>query len=360
MRTVSTLLFAMLILTAGVRAESPAQWMLQLTVKGERIEGRPLSWNTDLVRVLGRDGHLWEFNPVQAADYRRTADRFEGYSFSQLRASLLRELGKGFDVSGTGHYLVAHPAGQRDQWAQRFEDLYRSLSHYFVVRGFQLQEPEFLLIGIVCRNQGEFLRLSAEQGGPQSSGILGYYSLRSNRILLYDMVAGGSGSADWRRNAALVIHEATHQTAFNRGIHNRYAPPPVWVAEGLATLFEAPGVYDSSQHTRQVDRINQDRFRDFRQTIAPKHRPELLAQLVASDRLFQVSPGLAYAEAWALTFYLVETQPKRYAEYLARTAHRAAFEPYTSAQRTADFTAVFGDDWRMLEARFLRFMRELN
>lgn len=360
MRTALAIVCVTLILGTPARAESPAPWMLELTLKGQRVEGRPLSWNSEMVRLLGRDGHLWEFAPSQASDYRRTADRFEGYSFSQLRASLLRELGKGFDVSGTGHYLVAHPAGQRDQWAQRFEDLYRSLSHYFLVRGFPLQEPEFLLIGIVCHNQEEFLRFSAEQGGPRSPGIQGYYSLLSNRILLYDMGAGRGDSADWRRNAALVIHEATHQTAFNRGIHNRLAPPPVWVAEGLATLFEAPGVYDSYQHTRQADRINRERFRFFRQVLAPKHRPELLAQLVASDRLFQINPGAAYSEAWALTFYLVETQPRRYAEYLAKTADRPAFEPYASAQRTAHFTAVFGEDWRMLEARFLRFMSDLD
>jgi len=57
-----------------------------------------------------------------------------------------------------------------------------------------------------------------------------------------------------------------------------------------------------------------------------------------------------------LTFWLVETQPGRYADYLARTANRPPFESYTAGERTADFAAVFGDDWRMLQARFLRFM----
>ncbi len=296
MRTLLTVTCAMLFLgTMGppTRAESPVRWTLELTLEGRRIEGTPLSWNSEVVRLLGRDGQLYQFAPTRATDYRRTSDKFASYSVSQLRAILLRELGGGFDVSGTGHYLVAHPQGQRDRWAQRFEDLYRSLTRYFQVRGFRLREPEFPLIGMVAHDQEEFLRFSAEQGGPQSPGIQGYYSLLSNRILLYDMATGGSDSGDWRRNATLVIHEATHQTAFNCGIHNRYAPPPVWVAEGLATLFEAPGVYDSYQHPRRVDRINQERLRGFRQSVAPKHRPSLLAELVTSDRLFQVNPGLA-------------------------------------------------------------------
>jgi hypothetical protein len=86
----------------------------------------------------------------------------------------------------------------------------------------------------------------------------------------------------------------------------------------------------------------------------------MLADLVASDRPFQASPAAAYAEAWTLTFYLTETRPAQYAAYLARTAARSPRERDTAAQRTADFTAVFGDNWRMLEARLLRFMEELK
>ncbi len=71
----------------------------------------------------------------------------------------------------------------------------------------------------------------------------------------------------------------------------------------------------------EADRVNRDRLRAFRQSLAPHHRPELLAAMVASDGLFGVNPA--------------------------------------AAQRTADFTAIFGGDWRMLEARLLRFMAEL-
>ena len=154
----------------------------------------------------------------------------------------------------------------------------------------------------------------------------------------------------------MLIHEATHQTAFNTGIHNRYSPPPDWVSEGLATMFEAPGVYDSPNHSQAADRVNRDRLRDFVKFVAPRHRPEVIALIVASDDLFHVNPAAAYAEAWAFTFFLVETQPRKYAEYLKRTASHRPFHPCTASERTADFAAVFGSDWRMLEARFLRFM----
>jgi hypothetical protein len=154
----------------------------------------------------------------------------------------------------------------------------------------------------------------------------------------------------------VLIHEATHQTAFNTGIHTRYCLPPKWLAEGLAMLFEAPGVYDSHRYSQTADRVNRDRLRAFRQAVAPHHVPKLLSAIVAGDDLFRTSPGAAYAEAWALSFFLVETEPDKYARYLRQTASRPAFQQYAAAERTADFTAVFGNDWRMLEARFLRFM----
>ena len=214
--------------------------------------------------------------------------------------------------------------------------------------------PALPLTGIVCLNRGEFDRLAADHVGG-SPGVQGYYDPRSNRLTLYDM--GGNGdSANWHRNAAVLIHEATHQMAFNTGIHSRYVPPPAWLAEGLATLFEAPGVCDSHNHTQMADRVNRDRLRAFQRFVAPRHRPEVLASVVASDDLFHVNPQAAYAEAWALTFCLIETEPRKYSQYLKRTASRPPFRKYTAAERTADFTAVFGGDWRMLEARFLRFM----
>ncbi|MBN2476117.1 MAG: DUF1570 domain-containing protein [Pirellulales bacterium] len=343
--------------TSPATAIEPVDWMVELRLDGRSIEGTPLAWDARVVHLLGRDGRLWQFPPRKAADFRKTSDRFRCYTVSELRAVLLRELGRDFEVSGTTHYLVAHPAGERDKWAERFENLYRSFVQYFSVRGFRTAPPPFPLIGVVCRDRGDFARYCARQGLPNTSGVLGFYARDSNRIVLYDMSAEDSRS--WQQNASVIIHEATHQTAFNTGIHSRYVQPPLWVVEGLATMFEAPGVYDSQHYKHRADRINRDRLEAFRQLVAPRHKPELLSAIVASDEAFRTDTAAAYAEAWALSFYLVETQPRKYTHYLARTADRPAFSRYTAAERVADFVAVFGDDWQMLEARFLRFVEDL-
>jgi hypothetical protein len=341
------------------RAAAPAGPMIELVLKGQKLEGVAICWNSQEVHLLGRDGRLRQFAPEEASDFHKVADQFHGYGPSELRAILLRELGGGYEVSGTGHYLVAHPRGQGDKWAERFEELYRNFVHFFSVRGLEPSPPWCPLVGMVCKDRAAFNGQVAAQDVSVSAGVLGFYDIQTNRIMLYDM-GGKDGSAQWQKNAAVLIHEATHQTAFNTGVHSRYTPPPRWLAEGLAMLFEAPGVYDSHNYTRPSDRVNRDRLKAFRQGLASHHRPEMLMAIVASDALFGTATAAAYAEAWAMSFFLVETEPRKYVQYLKRTAARPPFQPYTAAERTADFTAVFGADWRMLEARFLRFMAGVN
>jgi hypothetical protein len=358
-RSCISLLLAMTVATGCCTASAAAVPMLsdvmvEGLVQGRRIEGVLLGVGWQPLELLGRDGHLWRLEPGQANAFTKTASSFRPYPPSEFRAALLRELGNQYEVTGTTHYLIAHPRGQESRWAERFEELYRSFIQYFSVRGFEPATPAFPLAGIVCVNRGEFNRL-ASANTTVPAGVQGYYDPVSNRIMMYDM-GRNDNEANWHRNASVLIHEATHQMAFNTGIHSRYVRTPAWVVEGLATLFEAPGVCDSRNRTQMADRVNALRLRNFQQIVLPRHRPEMLASIVAGDELFRADMRTAYAEAWALTFFLVETQPRQYAEYLKRTASRPAFRQYTAAQRTADFAAVFGSDWRMLEARFLRFM----
>jgi hypothetical protein len=341
------------------RGEQPGQFTVELLLRGTRLEGTPLAWSESRVFLLGRDGRLWDFDPGAAEDYHKTASDFRPYPANLLRSRLESELGRAYEVTGTGHFLVAHPRGQKDQWAERFEQMYRSFIAYFNVRGFRLQTPPFPLVAIVWQSKQDFQRYTVRDGLKPQEGTLGYYSLDTNRVTLYDTSAASATAADWQRNYATVVHEAAHQTAFNTGVHNRFSPPPRWVAEGLGTMFEARGVNDSRAYTSQRDRINRERLEDFQQYRATRRRSDSLMQLVGSDRVFDRDTPAAYAEAWMLTFFLVETLPREYAQYLARTANRPAFTGYPAAARLSDFTAVFGSDFRMLDARLLRFVDSL-
>lgn len=64
--------------------------------------------------------------------------------------------------------------------------------------------------------------------------------------------------------------------------------------------------------------------------------------------MFQNDPSLAYAHAWALTFYLVA--PRLYADYLRLTHNRKSFADYSNEARMKDFMRVFGNDLKMFDA----------
>jgi hypothetical protein len=322
------------------------------------IEGKPLAWTETQMLLLGRDGRLHDFNPKQAKEAQKTSPRFFGYTSSDMKPALQKEFGKQFDVSTTRHYLVVHPAGERDQWANRFEDLFKRFTYYFRVRGFTPVEPEFPLVAVVFRNKDEYFAHAAKGGTPLRPGTLGHYDPLSNRVFLFDATTGTT--TDWSENADTIIHEATHQTAHNVGVHRRFAIAPRWLVEGLATMFEARGVWDAHSDQSQADRINRPRLLDFHDYVATRRRPGALSEMLASDNIFRSDTAGAYAEAWALSFYLCETQPRLYAAYLAKTAERPPFSDYPTQERMADFQEFFGSEMKMLEIKFLRFMADVK
>jgi hypothetical protein len=335
-----------------------AEFMLRARVDGQMLEGKPLNWSQEQILLLGRDGRLHEFHPKKAKEAKKTSPRFFGYSPSEMKTTLQQEFDKRFDITTTRHYLVVHPAGERDQWANRFEELYNRFEHYFRVRGFSLKAPQYPLVAVVFRDEKEYYRHAEAGGTPMRPNTLGHYDPQSNRVFLFDITANDSG-IDWSENAATIIHEATHQTAYNVGVHKRFTAMPRWVVEGLATMFEARGVWNSQYDRTQTDRINRGRLDEFREYAAKRRQPGSISALIASDDAFRSDPSGAYCESWALSFYLCETQPRLYAAYLTKTVDRPLFSDYSPAERMADFQDVFGNEMKLFESKFLRYMDEL-
>lgn len=333
-------------------------FMFRARIDGKMFEGKPLAWSTTEIALLGRDGQLHVIDPRKAKEAKKIATRFYGYSNSEMKRELYREFGKDFDISTTKHYMVVHPSGEKDKWAARFEELYRSFWRYFRVRGFTQREPEYPLVAVVLHNKDEYVQ-KAGFGDQMHPNTVGHYDPVTNRVFLFDATSD-SGGGDWSHNAETIVHEATHQTAYNVGIHTRFAPAPRWLVEGLATMFEAQGVWDSRHYPDRSDRVNRMRLRDFQDYLASRRQPGSIERLISSDDMFQSDALDAYAEAWALSFFLCETRPKLYAQYLAKTAERPIFKNYTAAERMADFQEVFGDEMRMLDVKFLRFIDELK
>ena len=337
--------------------------MIRFARGGSRWKGRRCRGRSRSSLPAARDGQLIEFPPAQGEESAaQLPAAFKSYSQAEIRGQLLREFGQGYEVSGVGHYLVVHPAGQRDQWAPRFEELYRSFVHYFAARGWQLTEPRFPLVAVVYPRQADFRGRRPATACRRAAALLGYYSPTTNRILMFD-VDRQQRQSDW--------------TTQRRDDHPRSGPPDRrstrastaasasrrgGSSKGWARCSRPAACGNRGRYPHQADRINRGRLQASASVRRAAGRPaDAIAQLVSSDRPFQTDPDGAYAEAWALSFFLMRDRAQ---EVLRSTWPKRpplpAFAAYRAPQRLKDFTDIFGSDLTMLDARLQRFVAGLK
>lgn len=363
-------------LCADARAATP---LLEFDHAGATYQGRLFAQDEKGFWLLGRDGRLDGLEFSKVTGYRQAAPRFERLSAATLRDRLREEFARSYDVAGTEHYLVVAPPGRARPYAELFEDVYRTFYLYFLTRGLKPAPPEFPLVAVVYADRQSFVAARRSENLPTPPNLIGSYHPLSNRVLLYeDPHRGDSAASDrFRRVVPLpsarfkfapvpadlqgtLIHEATHQVAFNTGVHARLGDNPRWVVEGLATVFESPGVRDNARAFSPKTRINRERFVHFANFAAGRNARRSLAAFVESDRLFDQAPLDAYSQAWALTFFLIESRPVEYARFLKALAERNPLDHYPAEERTADFRRAFGNDLDWLEVELLRFMDGLK
>lgn len=327
---------------------------VKLELGAKQYIGALLAEDAENYVLLQRDGRMKVVSRAGSSAPRPLKNSFSPFSAQTMKESLRAEFGKEYEVSQTEHYLVVHPIGKAMQCAQPFEDQYINARKYFEIRGITAVNPDFPLVAVVLNTRHEFDRfLEKYQPENAHAQVLGYYSPRSNRTITYDQSNERSGP---RNNIETLIHEATHQIAFNTGIHSRFSPMPRWFTEGLATMFEAPGVHSSVTHPNLQDRFNKKWLSYIRSQSRPGQSTGVLAELIGSDELFRANPEKAYGYSWALTFYLAETQPEKYARYVRRVSQRTHFRDYSSQMRIEDFITIFGSELTDLESRMSRFL----
>ena len=73
------------------------------------------------------------------------------------------------------------------------------------------------------------------------------------------------------------------------------------------------------------------------------------------------SAGPAYAEAWALTYFLIKTnRKKQYVEYLKKLSEGKPLVELTPRQRIEMFEEAFDTSLAELDEAFLKYMRTVR
>ncbi len=341
----------MLVPASTLPAGDPPRATVKIVSNGKTVLGRPLVMSKNEIIMLRRDGRMVDFGTGEIQSAEKVSNSFAPYTSLAIQEHLQKLFGDQYDVSRTAHYVVVHPRGMRQQWAEPFEALYNRFLHYFSVRGYTLRNPEFPLVVVVFKSKSEFHRVAIRDGLSNPRDYAGYYSQTSNWI-----VTQHDDNND--ANHSTLIHEALHQYAFNTGIHERWSATPHWCAEGLATMFEARGVNNSRRYSAARDRLDPHYLRVLQQRLGREPPDGLLRSLVASDELFDRDLELGYGLSWGLVWYLAETRQSQFNAYLQRIAARPRLEPYTAGDRVADFREAFGIDFVMLQSHFVQYLND--
>lgn len=346
-----------------------------------RLDGRSMIVAQDgSCMFQTRDGVIWLAKSDEVAERSSDDASFEAYTSKELAGRLLAELPAGFDVYYTANYVICHNTsrGYALWCGSLLERLHRAFTNFWSRKGFELKEPEFPLVACVFADKGSYGRFALPELGEAVNSVVAYYSLRTNRITMHDLSGIESGGVpSVRMNSAVqinrilsrpssapmvatIVHEATHQIAFNCGLHQRYSDCPTWFSEGIAMYFETPDL-SSSRGWRSIGQINQLRLQQFRE-YWQRRPPNSLQMLVTDDgRLRDTATAIdAYAEAWAMTYFLLEQRPKEYVQYLQTLSQKSPQFWDTPEVRWKDFRGAFGPDLNRLEADFQRFLAKLR
>jgi len=293
-----------------------------------------------------------------------------------LGRRILGELPPGFDLLVTKHYCICFDTSRAyAQWCgSLFERLHDAFTNFWKQAGLEMTPPPRPLLVVIFADRQRYEAFAARDLGAAADRVVGYYNLMTNRVTTFDL----TGSASLARPAgqaaarvgleilarpeasgmvATLVHEATHQMAFNGGLHRRLAPVPLWLSEGIATYFETPDL-GSDRGWKGIGNVNTARLERF----LAGYRAGALEQIVLGDEPFRRPDEAldAYSRAWALTFFLIQTRRAAFVDYLRTIARKEPLADDSEEERLAEFTAAFGASPAALEEPLMRFMTKLR
>jgi hypothetical protein len=342
------------------------------------VAGRILAEDADGSVLLQRDdGALWPIMADEIVERRSDDAPFEPLTALDMVKRLEAEL-PGFKFHTTPHYVVAYDTSRHYAvWASSLlERLHQAFTNYWSRQGCDIVEPEFPLVVVIHASQNDYQAASTGDLGSSSGSVIGYYNQLTNRVRMYDLTGSEQLRGGDRRGSrkeinqmlsqpaavplvSTIVHEATHQIAFNCGLQQRLSDLPLWLCEGMAVYFEAPDL-TSIRGWQGIGRVNYPRLEVFHQNLR-RWRKGDLAKLVADDTILRDprTAGAAYSDAWALNYYLLRYHPEEFTKYVQHLAGKPPMIDTRPRQRREEFRQHFGDIGE-LESDFLQRMSRLK
>jgi hypothetical protein len=333
----------------------------------------------DSLLFRGRDGQLLILQPDEIQNRKVDDADVEPLSRKELGEQMLNELPPGFKIHQAGQFVIAYQTEKAyARWVGGlYTRLFRGFNTYWTKKKkFKLEKPEFPLGVIIFASREQYAHFVNRELGIDPGTMVAYYNLMTNRVAMYDLTADQQSASretdDDRRiteilgqpaaipMVATVIHEGTHQLIFNTGMQTRFSDTPLWLNEGLAMFFETPDL-TSSTGWRAIGNVNPMRLHHLRANLELRD-PDALRKILSSDDVFRdpATKLLAYSEAWALNYFLLNEHSDSFIEYLKHMSQKAPQQFDGPDKRLAEFKQFLGDDLDALDREFIQYVRKLS
>ena len=341
----------------------------------QTLRGKLLVEAQDGSLLLEDNKQLLHVIPGETVTHREILDEEYLLTSKELGQEIVAELPAGFTFLTTRHYVICYDTslGYARWSAALLERLFSGFHAFWSQAGLDVSQPKQPLIVIIFSNRNDYERAAKNEVGDASHSIVGYYNQLTNRITTYDIT--GSDSTDTTpsqsshsvgieilRNPrassliATLVHEATHQLAFNAGLHVRLSPTPVWLSEGIATYFETPDL-TNSRGWRSIGAINTTRL----ELVVQQFTPGLISRFIADDKPFHdLDEALvAYAHAWVFVSFLATMKKDAFCSYVAHFDTKEPLGKDSAADRMAEFKNAFGVTPDALEPELIQYIHSL-
>lgn len=247
------------------------------------------------------------------------------------------------------HFHLGVPEAWLSLHLGHFEDAHRDVSRWGREMGFTAEDERPIPV-VVFKTRVEFEDFSKRIGLGVGGDAAGFYAVDHDVLLFV-----------WNEFAPAmqitIRHEVAHAVLYRLGVHRRDLRNSPWLVEGLACMFEV----DQKEGSAGLN-PNPWRLADLRPLFRPgsrcDHRKGMMATQAIHDLIGRTWPldegdrphQRRYAEAYALAYYLCETNPEGMKRYLAASNSRPADIALTPAVARSEFSAAFGP----LEWEFIR------
>jgi hypothetical protein len=337
------------------------------TVLGELVSERPNFGHL----ILNADGELITIDRDELKSLVDSPGILEPTALKAIGEKLLLELPPGSKFFTTEHYVVGYNTTETyARWnAKLYEQRLKAFLKYWNAKGLKLQKPRFPLVALIFESQRDYVAYASKEFAG-SERTFGYYHQGRNRLASYDLT-GVEGvlppgvkvnreellntllsRPEAERTISTIIHEATHQMAFNCGLQTRLGDNPLWLSEGLATYFETPA---------GIGKLNTFTLSNLAQSF-PMRDQDSLVNLLTNDSFLrnEATTLRGYGEAWGLFHYLAQSNPKGLAKYFDRIRSIPIGFQSNAKERLDIFRDCFGDDLEKLDQDFVKHIRKLR